>query len=138
MQNKIGGWSAVFVFDNGEVSYISGFQRGDDVTNNRMELTGVIQGLRYVALHHPNEPVEVISDSEYVVKGITDRVDGWILKGWRNTTGIVKNKDLWEILVFLRNKIKPTFNWVRGHDGNQYNEIADKACVDAYRNELTK
>ena len=88
-------------------------------TNNRMELLGVIEGLK--ALKEPCE-VEVVSDSSYVVKGINEWLEGWIKRDFKK----VKNPELWReyIEVSKPHKIKAT--WVRGHDGHEENERCDK------------
>lgn len=87
-------------------------------TNNRMELKGVIEGLK--ALKEPCS-VEVISDSSYVVKGINEWLGGWIARDFKK----VKNPDLWSeyIEVSKPHKIKAT--WVRGHNGHDENEKCD-------------
>jgi ribonuclease HI len=87
-------------------------------TNNRMELKGVIEGLK--ALKEPCI-VEVISDSSYVVKGINEWLGGWIARDFKK----VKNPDLWieYIEVSKPHKIKAT--WVRGHNGHDENEKCD-------------
>jgi len=87
-------------------------------TNNRMELRGVIEGLK--ALKEPCE-VEIVSDSSYVVKGINDWLQGWIKRDFNK----VKNPDLWReyIRVSTPHRIRAT--WVRGHDGHPENERCD-------------
>jgi len=87
-------------------------------TNNRMELRGVIEGLK--ALKEPCE-VEIVSDSSYVVKGINDWLQNWIKRDFNK----VKNPDLWReyIRVSAPHRIKAT--WVRGHDGHPENERCD-------------
>ena len=87
-------------------------------TNNRMELRGVIEGLK--ALTEPCE-VEIVSDSSYVVKGINDWLQGWIKRDFNK----VKNPDLWReyIRVSAPHRIRAT--WVRGHDGHPENERCD-------------
>ena len=132
-KNQVGGWAAVFVYPDGERKAIKGNYRGPDVTNNKMELTAVIEALKFIAFYHPEEEVEVTSDSEYVVKGLNDWTPKWIAKNWKCTTGPVKNKQLWVELIGLRDLTKARISWVRGHDGDENNEIADKLCVGAYK-----
>jgi len=97
-------------------------------TNNRMELLGVIEGLR--ALKEPCD-VEIISDSSYVVKGINEWLQNWIKRDFKK----VKNPDLWKdyIDVSKLHKIKAT--WVRGHDGHIENERCDELARDAAQKE---
>ncbi|MDF1485323.1 ribonuclease HI [Ramlibacter sp. H39-3-26] len=94
-------------------------------TNNRMELTAVIEGL--AALKRPCE-VALYLDSEYVRRGITEWVRGWKARGWRTSTGQpVKNVDLWQRLDSLvaTSGHRIEWHWVRGHNGHVENERAD-------------
>ncbi len=110
-----GGFGAILRYMDKE-RIISGGEK--HTTNNRMELLGVIEGLR--VLKEPCE-VEVISDSSYVVKGINEWLGGWIARNFSK----VKNPDLWNeyIEVSKGHKIKAT--WVRGHNGHDENERCD-------------
>ncbi|MCO5116749.1 MAG: ribonuclease HI [Burkholderiaceae bacterium] len=94
-------------------------------TNNRMELTAVIEGLS--ALKRPCE-VALYLDSQYVRQGITSWITGWKAKGWRTSTGQpVKNVDLWQRLDALvaGSGHRIAWHWVRGHAGHEGNERAD-------------
>lgn len=94
-------------------------------TNNRMELTAVIEGLS--ALQRPCE-VALFIDSQYVRQGITSWITGWKAKGWRTSSGQpVKNIDLWQRLDALAHQAghRITWHWVRGHSGHAGNERAD-------------
>ncbi|MEN4053373.1 MULTISPECIES: ribonuclease HI [Sulfurimonas] len=93
-------------------------------TNNRMELKGVIEGLK--ALKEPCD-VDIVSDSSYVVKGINEWLDGWIKKDFKK----VKNPDLWREYVEVSKPHKIHAIWVRGHDGHIENERCDKLARDA-------
>lgn len=96
-------------------------------TNNRMELLAVIVGLE--AIKWENATVEVWSDSQYVVNALTQGwLDGWIRKGWKK----VKNPDLWQMFVPLREKHNITFHWLKGHAGHPENERCDTLAVAAY------
>lgn len=116
-----GGYGVVLRYGTNERELSGAFA---NTTNNRMELLGVIEGLR--ALREPCD-VEIISDSSYVVKGITEWLDGWVAKEFKK----VKNPDLWQeyIEVSKPHKIKAT--WVRGHDGHEENERCDRLARDA-------
>mgnify|MGYP002137762985 CR=1 FL=1 len=95
-----------------------------NTTNNRMELKAVIEALKRVP---KSKPVTVYSDSEYVVLGITERINNWIIKG-----KIEKNEDLWMELYELKNKFNDIeFIKVKGHNGDQYNEEADRLATIA-------
>ncbi len=93
-------------------------------TNNRMELLGVIEGLK--ALKEPCE-VKIVSDSSYVVKGINEWLNNWVKKEFKK----VKNPDLWKEYLDISKRHKITAIWVRGHDGHEENERCDKLARDA-------
>jgi ribonuclease HI len=98
-------------------------------TNNRMELTAVIEGLS--ALKRPSR-VELYSDSEYVLKGLHEWLDAWKARGWR-TAGRkpVKNDDLWRRLDDLRQRHALHVHWVRGHSDHPENQRCDQLAVAA-------
>ncbi|MCQ2158527.1 MAG: ribonuclease HI [Bacteroidales bacterium] len=96
-------------------------------TNNRMELLAVIVGLE--AIKWKNATVEVWSDSQYVVKALTEGwLEKWIAKDWKK----VKNTDLWKRFVPLYRSHKVTFHWLKGHAGHPENERCDTLAVAAY------
>lgn len=123
-----GGWGAVIVY-KGIEKELSGGQA--QTTNNRMELTAVIEALR--ALKEPCE-VTLTSDSKYVVDGITkDWAKGWRAKGWRKADGKpALNPDLWGELLDLLELHSVEFVWVKGHAGHPYNERCDRMAVGEY------
>ena len=93
-------------------------------TNNRMELMAAIAGLGI--LKRPCR-AKVITDSEYLRRGITEWLPGWIEKGWRTATRKpVLNRDLWERLHALCQTHRVEWDWVRGHAGDPYNERCDQ------------
>jgi ribonuclease HI len=100
-------------------------------TNNRMELTGVIEGLRL--LKRPCR-VRVTTDSNYVVKGMTHWIKGWIRKKWMNSQKKpVLNRDLWEVLLDLSKPHEMEWLWIRGHSGHRENERCDELARMAIR-----
>ena len=115
-----GGYGVVLRFGDKEREIVGGEIH---TTNNRMELLGVIEGLR--ALKEPCD-IEIISDSSYVVKGINEWLSGWIKRDFKK----VKNIDLWKEYreVSKQHRVKAT--WVRGHDGHKENERCDKLARD--------
>lgn len=120
-----GGWGCVLIY--GEVEkQMSGV--AEVTTNNQMELTAVIEGLK--ALKEPCE-VLVYSDSAYVVNAFNQNwIDGWINNNWRNSKkDPVANRELWEELISLTQTHKVTFNKVKGHAGDKYNEICDSLAT---------
>lgn len=121
-----GGWGFVFVKDGIIISQGSG---GEALTtNNRMEMTGAIQGLRAV-----EGDTCVVTDSKYLYMGMTEWVKRWKVRGWKTSTGKdVLNRDLWETLESVCTGRNVEWKWVRGHNGDLYNEMADKlACAGA-------
>lgn len=126
-----GGWAAILIHAaTGYRREISGAERM--TTNNRMEMIGVIEGLK--ALRRPSE-VEVVSDSRYVVQGMNEWIHNWIRRGWRTASKKpVLNEDLWRELLFQSEKQKEVrFTWVQSHAGNPENERCDELAVQAYR-----
>ena len=98
-------------------------------TNNRMELTAVIEGLRRVK--RPSN-VEIYSDSKYVLEGLESWLDNWIRRGWKTAARKpVKNEELWRALDELRKTHERTFHWIRGHHGHPENERCDEMAVKA-------
>lgn len=119
-----GGYGAVLIFGKHRKELSGGFRL---TTNNRMELTAVIEALK--ALKEPCK-VRLYSDSEYVVKAMTQGwVQKWIKKRWKK----VKNPDLWKQLVELTDKHRVEFKWVKGHAGIPENERCDELAIAASR-----
>ena len=120
-----GGYGCVLIY-NGHEKRLSGGER--ETTNNRMELTAVITALS--ALKEPCR-VELISDSKYVIEAINAGwLDSWVKNGWKKADRKpVLNVDLWEKLISLLAVHDVEFSWVKGHDGNKYNEICDELAV---------
>ena len=116
-----GGWAAhVRVAE--ESTNLSG---GDpSTTNNRMEIQAVI-----AALAHLSEPFEIdlYTDSRYVINGIRDWIQTWMQNNWKTANRKpVKNKELWQELQARVQEHSITWHWVRGHSGNQFNELVDQ------------
>ncbi len=117
-----GGWGALLLAGDIEKELFGGELA---TTNNRMELTAVIEGL--AALKRPCEVV-VYLDSQYVRQGITEWIKGWKARGWRTASKApVKNVDLWQRLDSLvaQGGHNIDWRWVKGHAGNPGNERAD-------------
>lgn len=116
----VGGWGVWLKAGAHEKSLYGGEAL---TTNNRMELTAVIQGLQ--ALKKPSH-VRVYTDSSYVQKGMTEWLEGWKLKQWRTADKKpVKNADLWQQLDDIAKPHQIEWIWVKGHAGNAGNERAD-------------
>lgn len=115
-----GGWGTILVY-NGKEKEFSGGEL--DTTNNRMELKGVIEGLR--ALKEPCI-VNVISDSTYVVKAINEWLKNWVKNNWKSAAKKpVKNVELWQDYIEVSKQHKINAIWVKGHAGHEHNERCD-------------
>lgn len=116
-----GGWAAILMY-NGKEKILSGGEA--DTTNNRMELTAIINGLNALK---QKCAVKLYSDSAYSLNPfLSGYIYGWISSGWRLADKKpVKNQDLWEKLVELKNKHEVEFIKVKGHADNEYNNRCD-------------
>jgi len=116
-----GGWGALLIFADNEKELSGG---DSETTNNRMELTAAIEGLK--ALNRRCQ-VDLYTDSTYVKDGITKWIHNWKRNGWRNASKKpVKNADLWQALDDLVQTQDVTWHWVKGHAGEPGNERADQ------------
>jgi ribonuclease HI len=116
-----GGWAALLRFGDVE-KIVSGGEK--NTTNNRMELSGAIEGLN--ALKTPCT-VTLYTDSQYVQKGMTEWMAGWQKRAFKG----VKNPDLWQALLSASAPHKIDWQWVRGHSGHIENERVDEAARKA-------
>lgn len=127
-----GGWGAILVY-NGREKELCGGEA--ETTNNRMELTAVIEALSAL-----KEPCEVVlcSDSKYVIDGLEKGwAEGWKKRGWKKTDkSPALNPDLWEKLLLEAARHKMSYVWIKGHAGHHYNERCDtmaQTCADKYK-----
>jgi ribonuclease HI len=119
-----GGWAAILSY-NGHERELSGGEPA--TTNNRMELIAAISALE--ALKEPCE-VELWTDSQYLARAVNEGwLAGWKRRGWRRKEGELKNPELWQALDTLLARHKVSFNWLKGHDGHEYNERCDALAV---------
>lgn len=121
-----GGWCAILRCGPNEKTISGG---SENTTNNKMELTAVIEGLK--ALKRPCA-VTVVSDSKYVCDAV---LKGWVYswknKGWKKSDGKpALNSDMWEELLGLLSVHDVTFQWIKGHAGHPENERCDKRAVE--------
>jgi ribonuclease HI len=121
-----GGWGAILRSGDHETE-LSG---GDAATtNNRMEMTAVIEGLKKLKR---SVSVAIYTDSRYVMDGATKWLRGWKTKGWKTADKKpVKNEDLWRALDAEMARHRIRWHWVRGHSGHPENERADQLARDA-------
>ena len=119
-----GGWGAILRYKD-KFREMSGGEA--QTTNNRMELLGAISALS--ALKEPCR-VELYTDSKYLSDAINKGwLKGWKAKGWKRKDGELKNPDLWQELDRLLSLHTVTFNWVKGHAENEYNNRCDELAV---------
>lgn len=121
--DRVGGWGAVLLYKEQQKQIYGGVL---DTTNNRMELTAIIEALKRIKKKHI--PIEIYSDSAYIVNCFNDKwYVKWRKNGWKNSQRKpVENKDLWEELIQLVESFKDIeFIKVKGHAGIEFNELAD-------------
>jgi len=124
----VGGYGAILQYGQIEKE-ISGCS--EDTTNNRMEMIAVIEAL--TLLKRPSK-VKVVSDSQYVINGITKWIDGWLRRNWiTSQKKPVLNKDLWKKFLDLSQKHQIEWEWVRGHKGHKENERCDELAREALK-----
>lgn len=116
-----GGWGAILRYKEVEKELSGG---EENTTNNRMELTAVIEALSALK---KSCNISLYTDSQYVMNGVTEWMDNWKKKGWRTAhkNKGVKNIDLWQKLDELQQKHEIRWIWVRGHNGHPENERCD-------------
>ena len=123
-----GGYAAIILDGDNEIVL-----RGSSnpTTNNRMELTAFIESIKYVKENHSNVDVEFFSDSKYLIDGVEKWMTNWKRRGWKAADKKpVKNLEMWQEIDELTKHVRIKFVWVKGHDGNQYNEMADEIAVE--------
>lgn len=122
-----GGWGAILVY-NGHEKVLTGGSA--DTTNNRMELTAVIEALS--ALKEPCE-ITLCSDSKYVIDGLEKGwAESWKKRGWKKSDkSPALNADLWEKLLSEVSCHKLSYIWIKGHNGHSYNERCDTLAQDS-------
>ncbi len=123
-----GGWAAILRYNQHRKEL---FGSSPHTTNNRMEIAAAIEGLR--ALNECCE-VEIVTDSEYLKKGITEWIHGWKRRGWMTADKKpVMNRDLWQKLDELATRHKATWVWTKGHASHDDNNRADELATAAAR-----
>jgi ribonuclease HI len=127
-----GGWAAILRYDEHKKEL---WGSEPHTTNNRMEISAAIEGLR--ALKEGCE-VEVVTDSEYLKNGITNWIHGWKRRGWTTASKQpVVNQDLWKTLDEEVNRHRTTWTWTKGHashaDNNRCDELATRAAREQSR-----
>lgn len=123
-----GGWGCIVEMD-GARHELSGSD--PQTTNNQMELRALIEGLKALP---SSANVEIVTDSEYITKGINSWLGTWVQNGWRTASRQpVKNQNLWQDVLFLLEPRRFRTEWVRGHAGHPENERCDELARTAIR-----
>lgn len=127
-----GGWGAVYVEDGDVIDQAHGHD--PDTTNNRMELTAIIEAYSLVPA---GVPVVLYSDSNLAVRTLNEWAAGWERRGWRRKTGPVENLDLVkQAYALARSRPEIEIRWIKAHDGHRWNEYADALASAWQRDEL--
>ncbi|XP_011861209.1 PREDICTED: ribonuclease H1-like [Vollenhovia emeryi] len=125
-----GGWAAIILFQDYRKDI---YGREENTTNNKMELTAVVNGLKALKF---SCNINLYTDSLYIKHGITEWINKWKVNGWKTSNKkSVKNMELWKELDNVASQHEIDWKWVKAHSGNKYNEEADslarKAIIDA-------
>lgn len=128
------GWGTAIMMGD-KVVELGG--RSDHATNNQMELMAAIEGLKYlpkfckkVGVKLNEIQVEIFADSKYVIHGATVWIHGWLKSNWINSAKKpVMNRELWEQLHELTQEFKPTWQYVKGHSGDTWNDRVDEIAT---------
>lgn len=120
-----GGWAYIIVDEGKATHSVGGSEKKVTTTNNRMEMMAVIEALRWCYRYGFHDNVIIYSDSKYVIDGYIEYMAKWKENGWTKKKGELKNVDLWKILDKSCGFVDIELVWVKGHNGNEFNEMAD-------------
>jgi len=128
--DSYGGYAAI-IHHNGQVRAVTGASR--NTTNQKMELMAAITVFKVINTMYDTQcEVTVVTDSQYVSRGMNEWVHGWQISGWKNANRKpVANRDLWLELLAVSGKHKVKFQWIRGHSDSEENNQCDKLAVAA-------
>jgi ribonuclease HI len=122
---------------NGSIHRWDSYISSPATTNNRMALASAVAALQLLARKGARLPVLIVSDSQYLVKGMREWVPGWVGRGWRRREGLIENLELWKALVASARLHDVQWTWVRGHKGHPKNEYANDLAVLAAKEQRT-
>ena len=126
----LGGWSALYIQNDKLVKKICGSERYS--TNNKMELRAAIEALKNLTTNE--NKAELYTDSNYLKLGITEWIKNWKITNWNN--GRIKNIEYWQELEALNLRLSIKWFWIKAHNKDKYNEIADKLARHAAINQI--
>lgn len=122
-----GGWAALILVD-GKEKVLTGHE--SYTTNNRMELTAALNALKSVK---SSNGILLVTDSEYLRRGVTEWLPGWQANHWKRKGGALANRDLWQALALELVKHTVRWKWVRGHAGHAGNLLVDRLARQAIK-----
>jgi ribonuclease HI len=132
-ENPGGAGGLIEVRAAGQIQRRDFYNFTPDTTNNRMALIGAITALRLLAAKRNRLGVLMVSDSEYLVKGMRVWAPGWAARGWIRKAGPIENLALWQDLAAAARLHEVQWTWVRGHQGHPKNEYANDLAIAAAR-----
>lgn len=132
-----GAASLIEVRDRVGVARRDLFLSDPDTTNNRMALEGAVDALRALSRKGRRLQVVYVSDSNYLVRGMTEWIKSWEARGWRRKGGAVENVELWRTLLDVSRNHEVRWRWVKGHAGHPKNEYANDLAMKAARHQMT-
>ncbi len=135
--NPGGGGALIEVRVRGVIERRDVYLSAPATTNNRMALAGATAVLDVLGGKGRRFKVAMVSDSQYLVKGMNEWVRGWEARGWRRREGEIENLELWQALVAAARKHDPQGLWVRGHKGHPKNEYANDLAIKAAKEQIT-
>jgi ribonuclease HI len=121
---------------NGRIQRRDVYVSAPATTNNRMALASAATALQLLAQKGARLRVLMVSDSQYLVKGMREWVPGWLARGWRRKEGPIENLELWQALLAASRRHDVQWTWVRGHKGHAKNEYANDVAVKAAREQI--
>jgi ribonuclease HI len=121
---------------NGRIQRRDVYISAPATTNNRMALASATTALQLLAKKGARLQVLIVSDSQYLVKGMREWVPGWVGRGWRRKQGPIENLELWQALLAASRRHDVQWTWVRGHEGHAKNEYANDLAVKAAREQI--
>src|SRR6266566_171953 len=107
------------------------YESSPQTTNNKMALAGAIATLEWIRRQWKHARVVYVSDSQYLVKGMSEWVAGWEARGWKRKGGVLENQELWKKLVQAASAHDVEWRWIEGHAGHAKNEYADTLATQA-------
>jgi len=122
-----GGWAVLLLYQDRQIP-LSGAD--PETTNNRMELTAAVEGLRALP---ERSSVTMVTDSEYLKKGITEWMPNWRARNWKRKGGKLGNVDLWKTLDKILTQHEVEWRWVKAHAASRYNNQVDQLAREAMK-----